>query len=243
MKRGLMSFNYRFSPRWGMTVLTLLALLFLGSLGCWQLKRAEQKKQLLLAESQLASKPATVWTDAMDNPQPFQLLQLTGRYLPQVFFLDNQHDAHQFGYHVISPLLLKDGQIVLVDRGWISGQLDRWQLPQVQVPTKRLTLVGSAYYPSKNQWVLGEAIEKRGHDLFVIEKLDAKLISHALHKSIYPFIIRLDKNALYGYVRHWTVVSMLPARHYGYALQWFAMALVVMLIYIVLNLKKIDETI
>ncbi|WP_019216188.1 SURF1 family cytochrome oxidase biogenesis protein [Legionella tunisiensis] len=62
-----------------------------------------------------------------------------------------------------------------------------------------------------------------------------------MHKSVYPFIIRLDKSEADSYVREWAVVAMPPERHYAYALQWFAIAFVILILFIALNLKKTNE--
>ena len=86
--------------------------------------------------------------------------------------------------------------------------------------------------------MLGQALEKKEAGLAVVELLDTHLISQFLHKSVYPFIIRLGKQSANGYVREWAVVAMPPERHYGYALQWFAMALVLLIIYVSLSLKN-----
>jgi surfeit locus 1 family protein len=42
-------------------------------------------------------------------------------------------------------------------------------------------------------------------------------------------------------VREWKTVAMPPQRHLAYALQWFVMALVVLIIFVALNLKKKNE--
>ncbi|WP_274544559.1 SURF1 family cytochrome oxidase biogenesis protein [Legionella oakridgensis] len=72
----------------------------------------------------------------------------------------------------------------------------------------------------------------------VIEWIDTKIISQFLHKSVYPFIIRLDKKEANGFIRAWDIVSMPPQRHYAYAFQWFAIALVIFVLFISLNSKK-----
>jgi rRNA large subunit m3Psi methyltransferase RlmH len=77
--------------------------------------------------------------------------------------------------------------------------------------------------------------------VIILEQLDTKLLSQILQKKVYPFIMRLDKQEAHGFVREWAIVSMPPQRHLAYALQWFAMALVILIIFVALNLKKKNE--
>ncbi|QRN05069.1 SURF1 family protein [Legionella sp. MW5194] len=237
----LFSGNYQFAPKWGMTLLAVIVAASLAGLGYWQIARAHEKEHTLELEAQRAQKPVVDWQPDSPPPAQYQRIRVQGRFLPTVFLLDNQFYDHAFGYHVFNPLLLENGQLVLVDRGWVKGSLHRNQLPEVTTPRQRSVIAGRVYYPSTKQWVLGDAIEQKKDKYYVIEKIDAKLVSQVLHKSVYPFIIRLNKNAANGYVREWPVVTLSPQRHYGYAVQWFAMALAVLVIYIVLNLKKTHE--
>ncbi len=235
---SLTRFNIRFTPRWQMCAITLITLLVFTRLGFWQLQRADEKKQMLLAHHTLRKQSPILWktTDAL--PAQYQQIQLQGRFLPQTLLLDNQHHQHQFGYHVIAPLVLANGHVLLIDQGWLSGDVTRRRLPKIEVQTGLISLRGSAYYPSEN-WHLGQVFEKEHANLVVIELLDTKLIGQFLHKSVYPFIIRLDKDdKSIGYVREWPTVAMPPERHYAYAVQWFAMALVVFIMFIALNMKK-----
>lgn len=224
-----------------MTVLAILVFSLLMSLGFWQIQRGQEKKSMLVAQQLEANKSAQLWSPVNNNPQQYQPLELIGHYLPFILFLDNQHFQHQFGYHVLSPLVLSNHRIVLVDRGWVAGEASRAILPLTKTPTGQQKIEGSVYYPSVNHWTLGTIIEQKNDQAALIEQIDIKLISEFLHKSLYPFIIRLDKSAAEGYVREWAIVAMPPERHYAYALQWFALALVILGLYTVLNLKKIDE--
>lgn len=240
---SLTGFNVRFTPRLGMSLLAVLAILLFTRLGFWQLQRANEKKQMLSAHQQLAKEAPILWGATDKLPQQYQPLKMSGHYLPAILLLDNQHYQHQFGYQVISPLLLTNDRVVLIDRGWIAGDVSRQILPIINRPNGAVDIVGSAYYPSSKNWLLGQMIEKEEADVTVIELVDPKLIGQFLHKSVYPFIIRLDKHADHGFVREWAIVSMPPERHYAYALQWFAMALVILIIFIALNLttKKNHE--
>jgi surfeit locus 1 family protein len=233
---SLTRFNRRFTPGWRMTILAIVALVFFTRLGFWQLQRAEEKKQMLAAQARLAKQEPLTWTDKMVNPKQYQPIVVKGDFLPEILLLDNQHYQHQFGYHVLSPLMLVPGKVVLIDRGWIAGDMTRRTLPTPSVPIGSVKLTGSAYYPFVN-WVLGQAYEKKQDKLTIIERIDTNLIGQFLHQSVYPFIIRLNKDEAQGYVREWAVVSMPPERHYAYALQWFALAGIILILYLVLNLQ------
>lgn len=211
--------------------------IFLILLGIWQLHRAKEKEAILNQQAAFAMRAPRLWQPNLKNIQTFQKIKIDGSYLPVVFLLDNQFYQHHLGYHVLSPLQLQDGQVVIIDRGWIPAGISRTVLPPITNPKKPLTLQGDVYIPSNKQWALGIGLEEKTPNLAVIEQLDISLMSQFLHKSIYPFIIRLNKNEAYGFIRKWEVVSMQPSRHIGYAVQWFAMAAVLFLTYISLLIK------
>ena len=235
-------FRYFLTRRFGFfLMLALLAMTFLTNLGLWQLQRAEEKKDILLASARLARQAPLALKPGMVTPQQYQPLAAEGFFLPMIFLLDNQHYRHQFGYDVLSPVQLASGKVVLIDRGWLSGDTRRQTFPGVVNPRQKIRLSGYAYYPSGKTWVLGPALEKKSEYLAIIETIDTQLISQILHKSVYPFIIRLDKKEANGYIREWPLIAMSPQRHQAYALQWFAMALVILVIFIGLTVKKVNE--
>ncbi len=224
-----------------MAALAAAAILFFTRLGFWQLHRAEEKTQMLTAQARLAKGKPMKWKAGMAMPGQYQRITVVGTFMPEIMLLDNQHYQHQFGYNVLTPLLLASGNILLVDRGWIAGDITRQRFPDPSVPAAEIQVRGTAYYPSAKHWVLGEEIERKRPNLTIIERINTPLIGHFLHKKVYPFIIRLDKEEAHGYIREWPVVAMSPERHYAYALQWFAIAFVVFLLFIILNIKKLDE--
>ncbi len=241
---SLTGFTFRFTPGWRMSLLAFLAILLLTRLGFWQLQRAAEKKHMLSDHREFAKQAPMLWQAGSKLPAQYQPVTVQGHFLPKVLLLDNQHYQHQFGYHVISPFLLANRQVILVDRGWLAGDVTRQTLPEMDLPKGFIHLVGSVYYPSEKNWLLGQLIEKERADLVVVELIDTQLIGQFLHKSVYPFIIRLGKQEANGYVREWAIVAMPPQRHYAYALQWFAMALVILILFIALNIttkKKYDN--
>jgi surfeit locus 1 family protein len=51
-------------------------------------------------------------------------------------------------------------------------------------------------------------------------------------------LVLLDPGEPDGYVRHWSAPGFPPLRHIGYAVQWFALALTLAVIYVVTNLRR-----
>lgn len=233
-------FSYRFTSSWWKLLLVISLFTLFIFLGFWQRHRAAEKQHMLQEHAYFATQPAQIWTKKEALPAPYQRIKLTGRYLPFVFLMDNQYQQHRWGYHVLSPFMSTQG-LIMIDRGWVAGDITRQTFPQVKVPTHVLTLQGEVYFPSSKTWVLGPSSEIH-RDVMIIERFDTRMIQSVLHKSVYPFIIRLGSNEPHGYVREWTIVSMPPARHHAYALQWFAMGMVIFIIYIALSLKKNDST-
>jgi surfeit locus 1 family protein len=236
---SLPPFPYHFICNWRLLLLTFATVTLFVRLGFWQLQRAEVKKVALRQNAQALSRPPIPLEG--QTPRQYQQVQLRGHYLAPVFLLDNQHYQHQFGYNVLSPLQLADGSVVLIDRGWIMGDVKRQAFPKVVSPKGEIHLSGSVYYPSKNPWVLGPAFEKKANNTTIIEGFDVQWLIQILQKKVHSFIIRLDKKAPHGFQREWAIVAMPPERHFGYALQWFAFALAVFILFIVWHVKKNED--
>lgn len=239
---SLTFFSQRFTPSWLNILSSSLFILLFLRLGFWQIERAETKKAMIDAEWKASSKEPIEWKVKHKDPQQYQKIKLKGHFLPRVFLLDNQHHQHQFGYNVLSPLLIAKDEIVLIDRGWVPGDPSRLRFPHFKAIKKSLHLLGSVYFPSQNRWILGESVEEKNRDVTLIENIDTKRLSQILHKKVYPFIMRLDKHDANGFVREWAIVSMPFQRHLAYAFQWFAMALVILILFLALNRKKNDDT-
>ncbi|WP_133128905.1 SURF1 family protein [Legionella nagasakiensis] len=234
---SLTGFKIRFILNWPMAILTLAAILIFMRLGYWQLERAHEKEQMLQLEKKFLNQLPMDWSPLDKPPAQYQRIKVRGHFLSQVVLLDNQHHQHQFGYHVLSPFQLTNHQIILVDRGWVAGDVTRQSLPVIKTPLSIIEIIGSSYYPSEKKILLGQPFEKKENQL-IIESIDTKIASQFLHKSVHPFIIRLDKKEANGFIREWPIVSMSPQRHYAYAFQWFAIAFVIFVLFVALNSKK-----
>lgn len=231
-------FQVYFIAHWRLMLLALIFCLLFSGLGVWQLHRAEEKKLMLKAHHDLSQQAPLFWQPGESLPSQYQTIVIKGNLLPFNFLLDNQHHQHQLGYHVWTPLILGNGQVILLDRGWVAAHSNRDELPTINLLNAIRSIKGTVYYPSNKNWLLGSVFDKREETSAVIEAFDTRILGQFLHKSVYPFIIRMDPAEADGFVREWTIVSMSPERHLAYAVQWFALALLVIILWISLTIKK-----
>ena len=237
--------SYSFAPKMVFVLLTLIVMGLFNTLGIWQLHRADEKKVMLsnaLARKKMSPILIRNKNESIENYQP---IAAKGIYDSRhVFLLDNQFYQHQLGYEVIEPMQIS-GRIILVSLGWVRAPLDRQQLPVLILPKGKKEIQGTAYFPVRSSFVLGENVDKmKGveHKNWPkrIERMDMLAIEQWLKMPVYPFILRLspDQKLNSLFVRDWPIVTLSPERHVGYAIQWFAMEFAVFIIFLGLNIKK-----
>ncbi|WP_338516044.1 SURF1 family cytochrome oxidase biogenesis protein [Candidatus Legionella polyplacis] len=217
----------------------LLIFLLLVSLGLFQFHKANEKRECF-KKSYLFNKDNYLkkWTINMDFPYNLEKIVIKGKYLRKFLYLDNQYCHHNFGYRFFVPLLLLNGRVILVDNGWISYSnftIEREKRQKFfSISNNFHNVIGYAYYPIKNYWLLGEILERR-HGIFFVESLDLQWLSKFLKKRVYPFILLLDYKKKHNcfYEEKIDNVSFF-LKNYIYAFQWFFLSM----IFIIFYLKK-----
>ena len=226
--------HYRFD--WKLSLLTALLLPLLLSLGFWQLQRAAEKLALQeqYAARQQEAPVALEQLNAADDLQ-YRQVELTGRYdNAHNFLLDNRIHEGKVGYDLITPFVTEAQRIVLVNRGWLAQGPTRAQLPPLNVVDGLVTVRGSVYVPVGRPLTLGVITPEAGWPQ-VIQTLDpmpAGAVAGYRAADVFPYSVRLAAGAPGVQVRDWPVISMTPERHQGYAVQWFAMAAMLLGLYL-----------
>jgi surfeit locus 1 family protein len=218
-------------------IILFLVMIILLNLGFWQLHRAEEKKMLLRSVRIQGKADAIKWSIDNNKPDNFQKIKVFGTQLTEVFYLDNKFYKHQPGYNIITPVILKNKQVLLIDQGWIPRGEDRKSLPVLKKEYSNLW-IGQVYYPQVSKIDLGQFLDYKTGRYFVIETLNLKEIEKILGRKVLPWVLRNTANHDSFYIRQWEVVAVSPERHLAYATQWFAMALIVLMILIWRLYKK-----
>lgn len=232
-----------FAPSLVPTLLTLILLPTFINLGFWQLHRAQEKRVLMAQAVQGRSKTITLDGNNADSLSRYQHVAVQGTFdNDHQALLDNMHSAQgQPGYRVWTPLKLQDGSIVLIDRGWIAegkhdvpGQL----LPQLRVDAQPRTVTGIMDELPRPGVRAGNAgIGTAWPQLLNYPRINElrTLYGHSLQSRI----VLMDANNADGFERIWPInIGFTPQRHIAYAVQWFAFAVTLIVIFIGTNLKS-----
>jgi len=226
-----------FRPKWLPTLCVLPLLGLLLWLGTWQVHRAAEK-QALYSAFEKGSGAAVPLADVR-TPQRYLHVQITGHFVADhQILLDNMPHADSVGYRVLTPFVSTAGQWVLVDRGWVPAGINRTRLPDVSVPEEIRTLLGRVDEFPRPGVRLGAA-EEAGWPRRMNFPTQQSL-QRALGRPVFERLVLLDANEPDGYVRDWHPGGLPPMRHLGYAIQWFALALTLAVLYVFTQCVRVE---
>ena len=230
-------------PAWGVA-LAAAGLAVFVSLGYWQLGRAHEKQALFDAFMQGSQDTVDATGLGFDELARYQHVRLRGAYdATRQILLDNMPSVTgRPGFRVLTPFERADGRgWVLVDRGWVPLGATREDLPDVTVGVREREVSGILDVLPIPGMRVGPAAApgSAGWPRVLLFPTEANVES-ALGIDVEPRIVLLDAGAPDGFERKWRpALGFGPERHLGYAIQWFAFALVAMVIFIALNLRRV----
>ena len=202
-------------------------LLFI-SLGFWQIERAESKALKMKAFNEMQKSPPIALNDLS---AAWSRIFVEGFYdSSRQVLIDNQINDGQVGYKIYTPFYFDD-KAIFVDRGWIPRGKTRSELPDIDFQSDRLRIVGSLLKPEK-EVLAGDDIFTKNWPIVSQTKLP-DIIETKFNKDFSDFIIVLEpgSNFLKEYIPLQPFVIS-PTKHYGYALQWFTMSIVLFSMFI-----------
>ncbi len=233
--------KYRFKPTLIPTLAFLFFLPLLLCLGFWQLDRAEQKTDILFTLKQSQSEQALSLEETLQDPKAVQYFGIElppGKFQPDSdILLMHKSYNQQHGYHVLTPFEISPDQPkILVNRGFIKKD-SKLNIPPSPIQT--LPVYGIIDLPRPELFILGDNIINPEQKPLEIQRVDVTQLSEITQDEYYPVVVLANNELNDGLVRDWQIITtMPPEKHIGYAVQWFALALCLMVIYIVVNIKK-----
>jgi len=226
------------------TMATVLGVALTVRLGVWQLSRGHEKEALhaaiLARQAQPTLDTVAVLKDKTVFTQLHQGVRLEGQWLPQyTVYLENRPMQGRSGFIVLTPLQLDKHTTVLVQRGWIPRhQQDRTLLAPIETPQGQVHVKGRiALGPSevmdlgdKTNSTVDATTAQPARQSPIRQNLNLVDYSHATGLSLVGTVLQTDADAE-GLQRNWPEITAGVEKHWGYAFQWFALAVVQLLLY------------
>jgi surfeit locus 1 family protein len=232
-----------FEPSWIAVLLTVCMVPGLCNLGFWQLRQAQKKRDLMTQAEQGKTHVVPLASANAATLNRYQRVSITGHYdSARQVLLDNMPSSRgEPGYRVLTPLMLDDQSLVLIDRGWVSMGNNRKQRPQIDVDAQPRQVIGMLDELPRPGVRAGDAGIQPNVWPALLNYPTLTDIQQIYGPAVQPRIILLDADASDGFERIWQIdVGFSPERHIGYAVQWFGMALTVLIIFVTVNLRRIE---
>jgi surfeit locus 1 family protein len=236
-----MRFEFRLIP----FLVTLV--LFASGIGLaqWQTRRATYKEQLYAQQEKFAAMPAEDFTPArkITADIEFRHFRLRGQFLPEwAVYLDNRPLHGVAGFIVLMPFKL-DGQsdYVLVARGWQARDpQDRSHLPAIPTPRGELVIEGIARSKLEQVMQLGKPDKLRPG--VILQNLNLADFAAASQLPLQDFIVEQTTAMPDGLQREWRLPENGADRHRGYVFQWYALAVMSLLFFVVTGFRSGKKT-
>lgn len=229
--------------RWRQVVVLLAAgagVALTARLGVWQLDRAAQKLALQSAIDTRGALPplpdSVLARDPAEAAQQHQRrIVLQGRWRPELsVFLDNRQMDGRPGFYLLTPLELGPGDAVLVQRGWAPRDVrDRARVPVVPTLSGEVRIVGRIAPPPASLYAFD------GPDTGPLrQNIDLGAYARETGLALRPLsVLQLDDGdtgaaGTDGLQRRWPAPAVDVHKHYGYAFQWFALATLLIGLYV-----------
>ncbi len=208
---------YSFRPRLWAFALALAASAAGIALGDWQSGRAQEKRSAAAAQERIERR---------------------GTFLARhTVLLDNKLHRGRPGYHVVQPLRISspaagEAPHVLVNRGWIEAGPRRDVLPVVRTPAGEVSVEGVRLSR------FARAMDAGAPEGIVWQNASVEAFAAWSKLSLAPWVIEQHSAADDGLVREWPRPDLGVEKHESYALQWYALAALSVVVFVVLSFRR-----
>lgn len=234
----------RFRFRWIPFTVTLLLVILGVTLAQWQTRRGNQKQEMGITLLQRQAAPIMPLGRELQKVDEIEYRQLSvqGEFIADwAIYLDNRPNHGIAGFYVLMPFKIVNSNVhVLVMRGWLPrDSLNRTKLQPYATPVGMLTIKGTARRDVGHVLQLGHA--ETLYPGAIVQNANLTEFSTASKLQFQPFVIEQtssNDNTADGLLRDWPRPSLGIEKHRGYAFQWYALATMALIFFIVTGCRR-----
>lgn len=230
-------FQFRLVPFIAALLLALLGI----ALGNWQQGRAAQKLavQEKLTAFALAPPVALGPTLTPAASLEYRRVTVTGEFVADwPLFLANRPMAGRSGYYVVMPFKIAGSEThVLVMRGWLPREAEYGKLPTFATPSGMVRIEGIVSGTAGHVMDMGKAAALAPRA--IVQNIDPQSVASATGLKLQPFFLQQTGPEQAGdtLLRAWPAPSSGIDKHRGYAFQWYALAAMAVLFFVVTGFR------
>ena len=229
----------KFRPGKSMTFFVIFFFPILIFLGSWQVVRGLEKTDIVEQHYMNKSLPVINEKDMSQINAAnlkYRTVNLYGEFGQESYLLDNRLYRQEAGYEIFTTFETSENNLFLVNRGWVSKEgfnIDE----DIQIKEKGISIQGLlSPFTRFGLNLVNENYENTWPKL--VQQIDYEAAKNDLGLNINNSVIQLSAGSIGALEPIWKPVDLKPSRHYGYALQWFGLALVLICSYFYYGFKK-----
>jgi surfeit locus 1 family protein len=232
-----MKFRFRWIPF--VAALTVAAIGM--SLGQWQTRRAAEKETI---EAKMFAResahPARIGPDMQPADElEYRRVVIRGEFIQDwTVYLDNRPHQGVAGFYVLTPLKIDGSDMhVLIARGWVKRDVaDRTKLPSIATPDGQVEIEGIVRTRTGVVLQLGAAESLRPGA--IVQNVNVAEVAQAAKLRMQPFVVEQLTDMRDALVRDWPRPSTGVEKHRGYAFQWYALAVTVLIFFVATGFRR-----
>lgn len=211
------------------------------SLGNWQTRRAEEKDAIAtLIQAQLQQAPKVLVQAAdFDQLKAFQKVKLRGQFVRDwPLYLDNRPLYGVAGFYVLMPFKIEGSdRYVLVARGWLQrNPVERTKIPPLLTDNGLIEIEGVVRDQLDRTMQLGKSETLKPGS--IVQHLPLDELSKLTGFFIFDKVLEQTSNASDSLVRDWPKPSAGADKHRAYAFQWYGLALMAAIFFVVTGIRR-----
>ena len=231
--------GFKWQPNAMLLLFSALMLPALFALGLWQMERADEKQQLVdrYANNQQLSPLTAIQDFLADRDQQYRRAWIKGSVdNDRIIILDNRVKNGRPGYEILQTVSLAgEDKRLLINRGWVPASLDRNILPAIAPIQSDVQLRGYLYRTLKGGYQLDDGITVAKSWPSRVGWITVQRAEELFAEQFLPYQLRLDRDSQGALETGWVTVAVQPHKHTGYAVQWFAMAVTLLILTLIAN--------